>query len=89
MAITIVSAKNAGSELLLGQLEQAMTGMDYTVTEDLHSARGKLLFAVALDACGCNDGYYQMLRQLRGNSELLLGCTAALIAVGWLISNCL
>ena len=77
--MTIVLPENGYSAALLAQLEQAAEGIPHTVTDRLDGLTGKVLFAVALDECGCNDGYYRMLRRLRGDPELLRGCTAGQI----------
>ena len=66
----------------LDQINEALEGMDYQVSTTLDDAKGKLLCAVALDECGCNEGYYHMLRRLRGDPALLDGCTAGLIVTG-------
>ena len=39
----------------------------------------KLLFAIALDAGGCNLSYYRMLSLLRLDGQLLDGCTGAVV----------
>ncbi len=82
MAFTVVLIENSDSAVLLAQLRQALDGMEYQVSEGLPNTPGKLLFAVALDECGCNDSYYQLLRQLRGNPYLLQGSTAGLVVTG-------
>jgi len=82
MALTIVLPENEYSGALLSQLEEAAEGIPHTIVHSLEGLSGKILFGVALDGCGCNDGYYRMLRQLRGEPELLRGCTAALVVRG-------
>ncbi len=42
----------------------------------------KLLFAIALDAGGCNLSYYRMLSLLRLDGQLLDGCTGAVVVTG-------
>lgn len=82
MSFTVILAKNEYSGALLDQIHEALDGMDYQVSHTLDDAKGKLLFAVALDECGCNEGYYHMLRRLRGDPALLDGCTAGLVVTG-------
>jgi multimeric flavodoxin WrbA len=80
--MTIVLPENEYSAALLEQIEAAAEGIPHTVTDRLDGLTGSILFAVALDECGCNDGYYRMLRRLRGEPALLQGCTAGLVVTG-------
>ena len=79
MAITVVLPENEESGKLLEELRYSLRGMDYTVQNHLENLGGKVIFAIALDECGCNDAYYQMLRRMRGDRKLLLGCTAGIV----------
>ncbi len=81
MSITVVLPENGDSAALMARLEPALPA-GYSVTDRLEGLSGKVLFAVALDECGCNEGYYRMLRQLRGAPGLLDGCTGALVVSG-------
>ena len=79
MAFTVILPENEMSGALLRELQVALQGMDYTVQNHIRGAKGKLLFALALDECGCNDNYYFMLREIRKDRASLLGCTAGII----------
>ncbi len=79
MAFTVVLPENEASPKLLEELRYSLRGMDYTVQHDLSNLSGKVIFAIALDECGCNESYYRMLRYLRGHRKALLGCTAGLV----------
>ena len=83
MSITVILPENSCSAVLRRQLEAALEDIPHTFTGDVEDLpSGRLLFAVALDSCGCNEGYYRILRRLRGNGRLLEGCTAALVVTG-------
>ncbi len=83
MALTVILPENGYSTVLRGQLEAALDGIPHTYVGNAdHLSSTHLLFAVALDACGCNEGYYRILRRLRGAPLLLEGCTAALVVTG-------
>ena len=83
MSITVILPENSCSAVLRRQLEAALEDIPHTFTGDVEDLpSGRLLFAVALDSCGCNEGYYRILRRLRGSGRLLEGCTAALVVTG-------
>ncbi len=83
MSITVILPENSCSAVLRRQLEAALEDIPHTFTGDVEDLpSGRLLFAVALDSCGCNEGYYRILGRLRGNGRLLEGCTAALVVTG-------
>lgn len=83
MSLSVILPENDHSAALRGQLEAALEGIPHTFTGDLdHIDAGRLLFAVALDECGANEGYYRMMCRLRGGARLLAGCTAALVVTG-------
>ncbi len=82
MSLTVVLPKSPCSAALMERLEPVLPP-GCVLTDRLEAGMGgRILFAVALDDCGCNDGYYQMLRQLRGTPGFLDGCTAALVVSG-------
>ena len=64
-------------------LRFALPGTDCRViytADALTDLRGhKLLFAVSLDDTGMNLEYVRMLARIRGDRDLLTGCTAGLI----------
>ncbi len=84
MAITVILPENEGSaplrELLEALLPAAGGGEFTSCLEGLRGRR--LLFAVALDGGGCNEGCYRMLGQLRRQPDLLAGCVAGLVVTG-------
>ena len=83
MSITVVLPENGPSAALRSQLESALEGIPHTFTGEVeHLPSSRLLFAVALDECGGNAGYYRILCRLRGSPGLLEGCTAALVVTG-------
>ena len=83
MSISVILPENSCSAVLQGQLEAALDGIPHAFSADMeHLTSRRLLFAVALDACGGNEGYYRILCRLRGNLHLLEGCTAALVVTG-------
>ena len=83
MSITVILPENSCSAVLRRQLEAALEDIPHTFTGDVEDLpSGRLLFAVALDSCGCNEGYYRILGRLRGSGRLLEGCTAALVVTG-------
>lgn len=61
------------------ELRYSLQGMEYTVQNHMENVTGKVIFAIALDDCGCNENYYRMLRRMRGDRKSLLGCTAGLV----------
>src|SRR5699024_7462562 len=68
MSITVILPENSCSAVLRRQLEAALEDIPHTFTGDVEDLpSGRLLFAVALDSCGCNEGYYRILGRLRGN----------------------
>jgi len=79
VAITVILPENEQSDKLLEELRYSLQGMDYTVQNHLENVQGKVIFAIALDECGCNENYYRMLRYMRGNRKCLLGCTAGIV----------
>ena len=83
MLITVILPENDCSAALRRRLEAALEGIPHCFVrwgDPLPSRR--LLFAVALDDCGGNEGYYRILCRLRGNPRLLDGCIAALVVTG-------
>ena len=83
MSIAVILPENRASAALRGQLEAALEGISHTFSGNVeHLASSRLLFAVALDDCGGNESCYRILCRLRGNPELLEGCTAALVVTG-------
>ena len=83
MSITVILPENSSSAALRSRLEAALQAIPHTFAGDVeHLPSRRLLFAVALDAWGGNEGYYRILCRLRGNPGLLEGCTAALVVTG-------
>ncbi len=55
----------------------------YDPAEGLAPLRGqRLLFAVALDESGCNEGYYRLLSALRREENALSGALGAVVVTG-------
>jgi multimeric flavodoxin WrbA len=71
---------------LTAVLAQALEGIEYRQidrAEQLRDLKGqRLLFAVPLGEYGVNVEYLRLLRRLRGEPELLEGCTAGLLVDG-------
>ena len=83
MSVTVILPENAYSGLLRSQLEAAFGAIPHQFVRDVEALPSRrLLFAVALDQQGCNEGYYRLLGRLRGDPRLLEGCTAALVVTG-------
>ena len=83
MAITVILPENGASPPLLALLREVLAGEDWSLTDRLEGLRGRrLLFAVALDEGGCNEGCYRMLGRLRREPGLLEGCLGALVVTG-------
>ena len=83
MSIAVILPENSCSAALRDQLEPALEGIPHTFSGDVERLSStRLLFAVALDAWGGNEGYYRILCRLQGNPKLLEGCTAALVVAG-------
>ena len=83
MSITVILPENSCSAALRAQLESALEGIPHTFAGDAeHLTSRRLLFAVALDECGGNEGAYRVLCRLRRSPRLLEGCTAALVVTG-------
>ena len=81
MGISVLLPENQYSNELLRLLHRAL-GTSFSLVDRPEEAGEKVLFAVALDACGCNEGYYRLLRRLRGDPHLLEGRTGALVVTG-------
>ena len=82
MPLTVILPPGPHSGALLRRLTPSLPA-DCCILSALEPGlSGPVLLAVALDSCGCNDGYYHMLRQLRGNPHLLEGCIGALVVSG-------
>ncbi len=84
--LTLLTPGTTASPRFIQVLEQARRGIPTQVLSRIPtglSLKGRrILFAVPLDASGCNPEYYQLLSLLRRSPGLLEGCTAGILVDG-------